>query len=74
LSEFAGKDRRPVIAQLDRRPAIRLQKIVGPVRQQAHRARRLDDGEIIAAHLCPLDLNLWLPEKCSEILSEGTSA
>ena len=38
LSKFAGKDRRPVIAQLNRRPAIRLKKIVGPVRQQAHRA------------------------------------
>src|SRR3984885_4000713 len=38
LGEFAGKDRRPGIAQLDRRAAIRLKKIVGPVRQQAHRA------------------------------------
>ena len=42
LSKLADCDRRPAIAQLNRRPAIRLKKIIGPVRQQAHRAGGLD--------------------------------
>src|SRR6516164_6305057 len=51
LVKLTVYNRRPTIAQFDRRPAIRIKKIVAPTLNQAGRSECLDRGEHIAAHL-----------------------
>ena len=42
LAKLTGHNRRPAIAQLNRRPAIRMKKIVAPILNQAGRSECLD--------------------------------